>query len=76
MERMLAAEPAVLLQLKTIRSILLLLHRVIVTLFAFSACKRDLYSHYRHLHLFLQLKLPASLQVFVHKKARTKKEPT
>jgi hypothetical protein len=75
MERMLAAESTILLELKTIRSILLLLHSIVVALFALCACERDLNSHYRHLHMYLQLMLPASLQACVLKKVHTKKEP-
>ena len=50
MQSVLAAETAVFVELETIRVVLLVLHRVVVALFAFAACKSDLDSHFfRHL---------------------------
>jgi hypothetical protein len=42
---MLLAEAAILLHLQTVRAILLVLGRVVVALFAFSAGQSDLNSH-------------------------------
>ena len=41
----LAAETAVLVKFESVGIIFLILHSVIVALFAFAACKSDLYSH-------------------------------
>jgi len=49
MESMLAAEAAILVHLKTIRIVLLVLHRVVIALLAFAAGESDLDSHGRHL---------------------------
>jgi hypothetical protein len=43
---MLAAEPTVLLELKTLGSVLLVLHGVVVSLLAFAASQYYLNSHY------------------------------
>ena len=44
-ESMLAAEAAILVQFKTIRIVLLVLHRVVIALLAFAAGESDLNSH-------------------------------
>ena len=46
MGSVLAAEAAILVEFDTIRSVLLVLHRVVVALLAFGAGKRDLDSHF------------------------------
>jgi hypothetical protein len=43
---MLSAEPAILLHFKTVGIVLLVLHRVVVSLLALVAAKRDLYAHF------------------------------
>jgi hypothetical protein len=44
-ERVLAAEGAILVQLKLIRGILLVLHRIVVSLLALVASQRDFNAH-------------------------------
>ena len=46
MKCVLAAETAVLVELESVGVILLILLCVVVALFAFAACKSDLYSHF------------------------------
>lgn len=45
MQGVLAAETTVLVELKTIRSVLLVLHCVVVSLFAFIASECNFYAH-------------------------------
>ena len=45
MNRVLSAEPAILLHFKTVGVVLLVFHRVVVSLLAFVASERDLDSH-------------------------------
>ena len=49
MNRVLLAESAILLHLKTVRVILLVLHGVVVSLLAFAASECDFHAHDRHL---------------------------
>jgi hypothetical protein len=55
MDGVLAAETAILLELNTIRIVLLVLERVVVSLLAFGASQRDLYPHF----VFLLVAQPA-----------------
>ena len=45
MDRMLSAEGAILVHFKTVRVVLLVLHRVVVSLLALIASQSDLHSH-------------------------------
>ena len=49
MQSMLAAETAVLVHFKSVRSVLLVLDSVVVALLAFLARESNFDSHYRHL---------------------------
>ena len=55
MQSVFAAETTILLELKTIGSVFLVLHRVVVSLLAFIASKRDFYSHYGTSNSFASL---------------------
>ena len=73
MGSVLAAEAAILVELDTIRSVLLVLHRVVVALLAFGAGKRDLDSHFGTSIRFATRGGLASLQAVLCEKRRTKK---
>jgi len=45
-ERVLAAEAAILVQFELIRGVLLVFHGVVVALFAFAAPENNLYAHF------------------------------
>lgn len=48
MERMLFTESAILVQFQSVRRVLLILHRVVISLLAFAARERDFCSHLRN----------------------------
>lgn len=54
---MLPAELAVLVDLKSVRIILLVFLCVVVSLFAFAACECDSDAHYRHLLKLIEAKM-------------------
>lgn len=74
MESVLVAEPAELFHFKSVRVVLLVLHRVVVPLLAFGTSKRNLDSHLRHLLVMLDLLPPLSQDgplLFLCNKKRT-----
>ncbi len=62
MERMLPAGRTVLVELDTIRVVLLVLHCVVIATFALCACQRNLDSHYIGTSISFPLSGSASLQ--------------
>ena len=78
MKGVLTAEPAILLEFKTIRIILLILCRVVISLFAFAANECYFHSHSVHLPVNLSVLPPSTWKIFarlIRKNTHNKKTP-
>ena len=71
---MLPAKTTVFFHFDSIRIILLILHSIVISLFAFTTCQCDLYSHGMHLLMFFRNVLLKQLSI-PSKKSAQKKEP-
>lgn len=71
---MLPAKTTVFFHFDSIRIILLILHSIVISLFAFTTCQCDLYSHGMHLLKFFRIVLLKLLSIS-SKKCAQKKEP-